>query len=303
MGVRTAFCLDPTENMGRKALIVQVDSSSPSQLAENLREWQFEVTLLGAGDPVIPWVMEHHPHLILLDLFAVNATGHAICQALKLDRQSNLIPLIMVTPNTSPEDRVRGLEVGANYYLTKPFTREQLYHAISVVFAWRRELQRYGTEGEIHFQLQSAGEYLEQMNQLLASLFLFTGLSQTQINHLMLAVRELGINAIEWGHRKQVERIVHVTYRIDSEKVTIVIRDSGPGFDPGNVPHAVRPDDPTAHLELREMLGLRDGGCGILMARGLVDELEYNETGNEVRLVKYFPPVTKDNTDSSVEEE
>jgi hypothetical protein len=37
-------------------------------------------------------------------------------------------------------------------------------------------------------------------------------------------------------------------------------------------------------------LGLREGGFGILMARGLVDDLQYNDTGNEVRLVKYFPP-------------
>ena len=41
-------------------------------------------------------------------------------------------------------------------------------------------------------------------------------------------------------------------------------------------------------MMVREVLGLREGGFGILMARGLVDDLQYNETGNEVRLVKYF---------------
>src|SRR5207247_9120594 len=85
-------------------------------------------------------------------------------------------------------------------------------------------------------------------------------------------------------------RIVNCVYRIDPQKITIVIRDSGPGFDPKNLPHAAKPEDPIAHMMVRETLGLRDGGFGILLARGLVDELEYNETGNEVRLVKYFPP-------------
>jgi anti-sigma regulatory factor (Ser/Thr protein kinase) len=42
------------------------------------------------------------------------------------------------------------------------------------------------------------------------------------------------------------------------------------------------------HLDVRNDLGLRAGGFGILMARGLVDELKYNETGNEVKLVKRF---------------
>src|SRR5262249_2395827 len=149
-------------------------------------------------------------------------------------------------------------------------------------------LSRQGTEGEVRFQMRSAPHYLEELNRLLASLFLFTALTETQVNHLILAVRELGTNAIEWGHQNQVDRLVTVTYRIDPTKVTIVIRDTGPGFDPANVPHAVQPSDPTAHLDVRESMGLRDGGCGILMAKGLVDELSYNETGNEVRLVKYF---------------
>jgi anti-sigma regulatory factor (Ser/Thr protein kinase) len=107
---------------------------------------------------------------------------------------------------------------------------------------------------------------------------------------LTTAVRELGTNAIEWGHQKQVDRIVTVDYQIDPAKITLHIKDTGPGFDPANLPHAASPDDPIGHMMVRETLGLREGGFGILISRGLVDEMEYNETGNEVRLVKFFPP-------------
>ena len=44
------------------------------------------------------------------------------------------------------------------------------------------------------------------------------------------------------------------------------------------------------HIDVRESLGLRVGGFGILMTKGLVDEMEYNRAGNEVRLAKYFEP-------------
>ena len=101
-------------------------------------------------------------------------------------------------------------------------------------------------------------------------------------------MQELGTNAIEWGHQKKVDMIVNVTYRIDAEKITIIIRDNGPGFDPANLPHAARPEDPLGHVSVRESLRLREGGFGILMARGLADELHYNPTGNEARLVKYY---------------
>jgi anti-sigma regulatory factor (Ser/Thr protein kinase) len=121
-------------------------------------------------------------------------------------------------------------------------------------------------------------------------LFLYSPLSETQVKQLCIAVREMGANAIEWGHRKQVDRVVTVMYHIDLEKVSIHVRDEGPGFNPKNLPHAAHSENPLAHVEVREALGLREGGFGILMTGGLVDQLRYNELGNEVTLVKYFSP-------------
>jgi hypothetical protein len=48
------------------------------------------------------------------------------------------------------------------------------------------------------------------------------------------------------------------------------------------------PDDVDGHIEVRQAMGLRMGGFGIFMVRGLVDDLQYNAAGNEVRLVKRF---------------
>jgi two-component system, OmpR family, response regulator len=276
--------------MRHEALVVEDEKDTGELLAEILRRRGFAPTLLMEGKPAVPWVHQHRPDLILLDLMLPDVDGYRICEELKLDRETNLIPVVMVTARDQQRDKLHGLEVGANYYLTKPFSIEQLEGAIDHSFNWRANLQRLGTEGEIHFQLRSDPQCLEELNRLLGSLFLFTGLSDTQIRQLITAVREMGTNAIEWGHQKQVELLVTVTYRIDPQKVTIIIRDTGPGFDPKNLPHAAQPEDPVNHLMVRETLGLREGGFGILMSRGLVDELEYNETGNEVRLVKYFAP-------------
>jgi DNA-binding response OmpR family regulator len=276
--------------MARKALVVEDEEDTGQILAEHLRRWGFEPTVLNEGKPVVPWVREHHPDLILLDLLLPGVDGFTICENLKLDRETNLIPIVMVTALTGHEDKVHGLQVGANRYLMKPFTATDLSRAIQDAFTWREEVEKRGTEGEVHFHLQSDTQYLDELNGLLSSLFLFSGLAQNQVKQLTTAVRELGTNAIEWGHQKQVDRIVDVTYRIDQEKIAITIRDNGPGFDPQHVPHAANPDDPVAHMMVRETLGIREGGFGILMSRGLVDDLKYNEKGNEVRLVKFFPP-------------
>jgi CheY-like chemotaxis protein len=275
--------------MVRKALVVEDSPEVGLLLAEYLRRWGFEPTVLAEGKPAVPWAREHLPDLILLDLLLPDVSGFNICENLKLDRDTNLIPIVMVTCLGDHGDRVHGLQVGANRYLPKPFTPEQLHRAVLDACSWRENMRRLGTEGEIHFRFQSDTQYLEELNHLLGALFHFSGLSESQVKQLIIAVREMGTNAIEWGHQKQVDRIVDVIYRIDPEKVTIHIKDSGPGFDPDNLPHAANPEDPIAHMMVRDTLGLREGGFGILLARGLVDELKYNDAGNEVRLIKYFP--------------
>jgi anti-sigma regulatory factor (Ser/Thr protein kinase) len=214
--------------------------------------------------------------------------GYSICETLKLDRATNRIPIIMITTMAEHEAKVHGLQVGANAYLPKPFTADTLNLSIRRAVDWLEDLERNGTQGEIRFNLQSDTQYLEELNHMLGSLFRFSGLTKQQVKQLTTAVRELGTNAIEWGHRKQTDRIVSVDYRIDPEKITIDIKDTGPGFNPTNVPHAAKDDDPVSHTMVREALGIREGGFGILMSRGLVDEMSYNDRGNEVRLVKYF---------------
>jgi DNA-binding response OmpR family regulator len=274
--------------MNRRALIVDDDEEIGQILAEHLRRWGYEPTHITTGKTVVDWVQKNHPCLILLDLMLPDVDGYTICESLKLDRETNLTPIVMITALGDQEDRVHGLQVGANCYLTKPFTADTLNEAIQNAFNWQDDLQRLGTQGEIRFQLQSETHYLEELNHLLGSLFLFSGLTQQQVKQLTTAVRELGTNAIEWGHSKEANRIVTVDYRIYPEKITIDIKDTGPGFNPAQLPHAATPEDPVGHMMVRETLGLREGGFGILMSRGLVDEMAYNDKGNEVRLIKYF---------------
>jgi anti-sigma regulatory factor (Ser/Thr protein kinase) len=102
------------------------------------------------------------------------------------------------------------------------------------------------------------------------------------------AVMEMAHNAIEWGNQHQSDRLVKIIYRVHQNYLEIVVRDQGPGFDRSNLPHAALADDPFTHLDVREKLGLRAGGFGLLICQGMVDEMSYNDQGNEVTLIKRF---------------
>jgi DNA-binding response OmpR family regulator len=274
--------------MPRIVLIVDDERDTNEILAHLVQTRGFTPIQLFAGSQVLDAVREQKPDLILLDLMLPDLDGFTICEELKLNRETNLIPVILVTALHDANHRAAGVRVGANGYLTKPFTPDQLNKAIDRALAWRHEHESRGTTGEINFDVRSETDSLPQANDLLADLFAHTSLTERQIKDLRQAIMEMGGNAIEWGHRKNADLALQITYRIDPEAVTLIIRDQGPGFNPRKLPHAASEEDPIGHLDIRNELGIREGGFGIMLARGLVDEFRYNEKGNEVTLIKRF---------------
>jgi DNA-binding response OmpR family regulator len=274
--------------MPRTVLIVDDERDTNDILASLVKVRGLEPIQLFSGSQVAAAVQEHTPELVLLDLMLPDLDGFAICDQLKRNRETNLIPIIMVTALNDANHRAAGVRVGANGYLTKPFTPDQLFEVLDKAIAWRKEHETRGTHGEINFDIRSEVTYLQQVNDMLSDMFAHTPLTERQVKDLRQVVMEMGGNAIEWGHKKNADLVLQIVYRIDPEAVTLIIRDQGPGFNPRDIPHAASEEDPIGHLDLRNELNIREGGFGIMLAKGLVDEFRYNEKGNEVTLIKRF---------------
>jgi anti-sigma regulatory factor (Ser/Thr protein kinase) len=102
-----------------------------------------------------------------------------------------------------------------------------------------------------------------------------TGLSESQTADLAIALSEALANAAIHGNRLDPERSVSVAVRVrKGAEAVIEIQDRGPGFDHSTL------GDPTADAHV-----LMPGGRGVFLMRHLVDEVEYNRSGNRVRLV------------------
>lgn len=110
---------------------------------------------------------------------------------------------------------------------------------------------------------------------------------------MIAAFREILLNAMEHGAAFNPEQVVDVMAVRTARSMVIYVRDPGAGFRRESLDHAAiaNPQDPAAHILKREAEGMRPGGFGMLMAAGTVDELLYNEIGNEVLLIKYLDTV------------
>ncbi len=279
---------EPAVDQAERILVVEDDAELRSLLGELLRTEGFQAVSVADGAEAIRRATSDRPDAVILDLMLPDMSGFEVCQELKFRRDTNLIPIVMLTALHDARSRRSGLRVGANRYLTKPFSPDELLREVRSSLEHRRELSERRTHTSVELQLDSDTHQREQLNDLLSELFVQTPLSETEIGQIRTATLEMIENAAEWGNRRHKDLTVSIAYEVTDRWLKFVITDQGPGFDRGQLPHAAQAEDPTAHMEIREKLGLRNGGFGILIARGMVDHFEYNERGNQVTLVKYF---------------
>jgi DNA-binding response OmpR family regulator len=273
------------------ALIVEDHPDQARLVAQLLRLRGYVPILAETGEAGLRLARQHSPDIVLLDLMLPDISGFEVCRRLRTDRATMLMPIVMLTALGDADNRRHGFRVGANAYVTKPWKMmDEIFDAIVTARAWRAEMERGQLNGEIHVELNSEFTLLQDLNGFLMTLCQSTPFSNEQVMQLRQAVLEMVQNAIEWGNKHQSDHLVNITYRVYEDQVEIIIRDQGKGFDRSNLPHAAAAADPLSHLDVRDKLGLRTGGFGLMICQGMVDEVHYNNIGNEVTLIKRFSP-------------
>jgi DNA-binding response OmpR family regulator len=270
------------------ALIVEDHPEQAELVARLVRLRDYDPIVAEDGETGLRLARERIPDVVLLDLMLPDINGFDVCRRLRSDRATMTIPVVMLTALNDVQHRVHGFRVGANAYVTKPYGVDDLFDAIASARAWRDSIAERALQGEIHVELNSEINFLKDLNDFLMMVCQSSPLSNEQVIQLRQAVMEMAQNAIEWGNLHETDRLVNITYRVYDDRLEIVVRDQGPGFDRTALPHAAVAGDPFSHLDVREKLGLRAGGFGLLICQGMVDEMRYNDLGNEVTLIKRF---------------
>jgi two-component system alkaline phosphatase synthesis response regulator PhoP len=107
-------------------LVVEDDPDIAQLIGHYLEKAGHAVEFLSSGAAVMPAIRRRPPDLVVLDLMLPELDGLMICQAMRTDPQTAAIPVIMVTARGDEADRITGLELGADDYVTKPFSPKEL---------------------------------------------------------------------------------------------------------------------------------------------------------------------------------
>ena len=141
-----------------RILVVDDEPSVTDLIAYNLRKSLYDVRIAADGREALRLVREYSPDLILLDLMIPEVDGLDVCREI---RRSSDVPVIMITARGEEVDRVLGLEIGADDYVTKPFSMRELLARIKAVL---RRAQKVNGE-ESSSLLHGPGSLLMDVEQ------------------------------------------------------------------------------------------------------------------------------------------
>ncbi|MBB4632993.1 phosphate regulon transcriptional regulator PhoB [Sphingosinicella soli] len=119
--------------MKPKILVVEDDANLVELIRYNLEQEDFVVVSTEDGEEALVLADEEKPDLVLLDWMIVNLSGIEVCRRMRREPATANLPIIMLTARTEEADRIRGLEIGADDYITKPFSPRELVARIRAV--------------------------------------------------------------------------------------------------------------------------------------------------------------------------
>lgn len=141
-----------------KILLVEDEATLSTTIAYNLRKAGYDVRSAADGEAALRLAAHDPPELVLLDVMLPTIDGFEVCRQL---RRTSSVPILMLTARDDEVDRVVGLEIGADDYMTKPFSMRELLARVKALLRRRDMLQQeLITAGPIHSRAISAGELL-----------------------------------------------------------------------------------------------------------------------------------------------
>jgi CheY-like chemotaxis protein/anti-sigma regulatory factor (Ser/Thr protein kinase) len=272
-----------------KILIVDDDKTTRHVLQTILKNAGFSTAVARDGLEALKALGADRFDLLLLDVWMPRMNGLELLAKLRAIEARPRV--VVMTSDDAPETLLKAVREQAFKYVHKPVEATQLLETVRAALAASHapsveviSARPEWVELVVPCTREAAGHIEAVMSQLDASLAPDVRAS------IGYAFRELLLNAIEWGGKLDPSRTVRIACLRAKRLVMYRIADPGTGFKIEDLPHAAigqSPDEPIAHMQVREAKGIRPGGFGLLTVRASVDELLYNEQRNEVVFVKY----------------
>jgi len=213
------------------ALIVEdeIEANKLLAMVVQLRGYQTDSAYDGAE--ALAKVRSCVPDVIFLDLMLPDLDGYDVCRALKSSGTTSQIPVIIVTARIAAKNRIESFRAGADDYVPKPYTPDQIYQALDQSDSWRQQIAAPHVEGRVVLDGRDDGNTLRRLAQLRNLLLARNGLELDAIEGIMSTIEAIWTSVDKWAHHCRLEQVATLAYLLTDESLTLTVHDEGGWLD------------------------------------------------------------------------
>jgi CheY-like chemotaxis protein len=250
------------------ALIVEDEPEANKLLAMLVQLRGYSTVSAYSGAEALEKVVTHMPDVVFLDLMLPDRNGYDICRALKASGITSQVPVVIVTARIAAENRIESFRAGADDYIPKPYTPDQIFEALDECRGQAHESALPPLEGEVVLDGRDDGQTLRRLARLRSSVQARCGLEPDAIDRLSAAIKAIWSSADGWGRKTGIDRVATLAFSLTDDSLRLTVHDEG-----GWLANAseLAPDPSSSSLA--------DAGF---------DQMFYDREGRSLELVKRF---------------
>jgi CheY-like chemotaxis protein len=207
------------------ALIVEDEPQANQLLAMLLQLRGYRTLSAYRGAEALEKIREHTPDVVFLDLMLPDMDGYQVCRSLKTPGGVIAVPVVIVTARLTAENRIESFAAGADDYVPKPYTPDQIFEALEQSAAWKDLLDAPRLEGEVPLDARDDGETLRQLAHLRRLLLARCAMESGGIDRISAVIRSLWSSIDTWSRQRREERVATLAYSLTPEALTLTVRD------------------------------------------------------------------------------
>jgi DNA-binding response OmpR family regulator len=250
------------------ALIVEDEPQANKLLAMLLELRGYETQSAFQGAEALEKSRSHVPDVVFLDLMLPDMDGYDVCRSIKASGSSALVPVVIVTARITAENRIASFGAGADDYIPKPYTPDQIFDALAQSHAWKDQLAAAELRGQVPLDVRDDGETLRQLAQLRRLMRARGCLRHDQLERLSAAITAVWSKVDAWSRGRALDRVATLAYSLTSGSLLLTLHDEAGWL----------PDSPELHS---------DHLAGSLIEAPF-DQVIAESAEHSIKLIKHF---------------
>ncbi len=209
------------------ALIVEDEVEANKLLGMLIQLRGYRTDSAYGGAEALDKARSRAPDVVFLDLMLPDRDGYDVCRCLKSEDTTSQIAVIIVTARIATENRIKSFGAGADDYISKPYTPDQVFQALDQCDSWREQISAPKVEGQVVLDGRDDGETLRRLAQLRSLLLARSGLGMDGIEGINSAIEAIWMSAHTWANDCRSEQVATLAYVLTDDALTLTVHDEG----------------------------------------------------------------------------